>query len=359
MNAAFFHGPNDIKLERLEISKETPSDSKLLKVLSCSVCSYDVRTYRTGSFKVKPPVILGHEICAEIIDDYNGSKYKIKSGTRVTVYPIIPCLNCWYCKSSNFNLCMNLKEVGSTLNGGFAEYVLIPSRVFDVGGIVQVPDNVSNEEASLIEPLACCINGINQIKPMNFESIIIIGDGPIGMMQLMLLKRFSPQIDVTVIGKIKYRMETAKRLGADRVIAFREQDQLDSYKKLKEIEGSIKPNLIFVSNNNPISLTLAFYLANKNGKIIIFSGIKNIKEHSFNGPFNIDPNTIHYGQISVYGSFSSNPHNLNKAMRLVSEGEINLKNLITNTFSLENIGNALTTAESFKGLKSVVNNFDF
>ena len=129
--------------------------------------------------------------------------------------------------------------------------------------------------------------------------------------------------------------------------------------KLKEIEGSIKPNLIFVSNNNPISLTLAFYLANKNGKVIIFSGIKNKKEYSFNNSFNIDPNIIHYGQISVYGSFSSNPENLNEAMRFVSEGEINLKNLITNTFSLGDISNALNTAESFKGLKSVINNFDF
>jgi L-iditol 2-dehydrogenase len=359
MNAAFFHGPNDIKLEKLDIKKEPNGQFKLLKVLSCSVCSYDVRTFRTGSFKVKPPVILGHEICAEVVNNYEGPKYSIKSGTRVTIYPIIPCLNCWYCNSNNFNLCMSLREIGSTLNGGFAEYILIPSKVFEIGGIVPVPDSVSNEEASLIEPLACCINGINQIKPMNFDSIIIIGDGPIGLMQLMLLKRFSPQIDVTVIGKITHRLETAKRLGANRVITFQEHDQLDSYKKLREIDGSISPNLIFVSNNNPSSLTLAFYLANKNGKVIIFSGIKNIKEHSFGKPFNIDPNLIHYSQISVYGSFSSNPDNLKEAMKLVYEGEINLKNLITDTFSLDSIGDALKTAESFKGLKSVINRFDF
>jgi len=200
---------------------------------------------------------------------------------------------------------------------------------------------------------------MNQIKPMNFESIIIIGDGPIGIMQLLLLKRYSPQIDVTVIGKIRHRLEVAKRLGANRVIAYTEKDQLDSYKELKEIEGSIMPNLIFVSNNNPSSLTLAFYLANKNGKVIIFSGIKNRKEYSFNGPFNIDPNIIHYSQISVYGSFSSNPDNLREAMKLVYDGDINLKNLVTDTFSLDNIDNALRTAESFKGLKSIINKFDF
>jgi L-iditol 2-dehydrogenase len=359
MNVAFFHGPNDIKLERLDNMMGPNEDSELLKVLSCSVCSYDVRTFRTGSFKVKPPVILGHEICAEIVDDYNGPRCSMRSGTRVAVYPIIPCLNCWYCKNTNFNLCLNLREIGSTLNGGFAEYVRIPTRVFEIGGIIQVPDSVSNEEASLIEPLACCINGMNQIKPMNFESIIIIGDGPIGIMQLMLLKRFNPQIDVTVIGKIKHRMETAKRLGANRVITFSEKDQPESYKKLKEKDGSIKPNLIFVSNNNPSSLTLAFYLANKNGKVIIFSGIKNRKEDSSNIPFSIDPNIIHYSQISVYGSFSSNPDNLKEAMKLVYEGDINLKCLITDTFSLTNIDNALRAAESFNGLKSVINKFDF
>jgi len=359
MYAAFFHGPNDIKLKKMDDMWKPDGDSKILRVLSCSVCSYDVRTFRTGSFKVKPPVILGHEICAEIVDDYNGTNYNLRSGSRVTIYPIVPCLKCWYCNSNNFNLCMNLREIGSTLNGGFAEYIRIPSRVFEIGGIVPVPDRVSNEEASLIEPLACCINGMNQIKPMNFESIIIIGDGPIGIMQLQLLKRFNPQIHVTVIGKIKHRLETAERLGANRVIAFNENDQVDSYKKLKEIGGSIKPNLIFVSNNNPSSLTLAFYLANKNGKVIIFSGIKNRQEHSFSEPFNIDPNIIHYGQISVYGSFSSNPDNLREAMKLVYEGELNLKNLVTDTFSLDNIDNALRAAESFKGLKSVINKFDF
>src|ERR1044072_8572875 len=116
MKAAFFHGPNDIRLEKIDDIMSPLGDSKILKVLSCSVCSYDVRTFRTGSFKVTPPVILGHEICAETVYDYNGPKYNIRAGCRVTIYPIVPCLECWYCNNTKFNLCMNLREIGSTLN---------------------------------------------------------------------------------------------------------------------------------------------------------------------------------------------------------------------------------------------------
>lgn len=357
MNAAFFYGPNDIKIRKINIGKTSP-DLKLLKVLSCSVCSYDVRTFRTGSFKVNPPIILGHEICAETVDEFESLDYIIKPGTRVSIYPIIPCFNCWYCNNKNFNLCTDLKEIGSTVNGGFAEYILVPPEVFRIGGIVPVLDNVSNEEASLIEPLACCINGINQLKPIDFESVIIIGDGPIGLMQLMLLRRQSPKLDITIIGKIDHRLQKARALGANRVFVYHENDSPEKFEILKGITGSISPNLIFVSNSNPSSLKTAFYLANKNGKVIIFSGIKDDKRRSNDKEFILNPNYIHYNQVSVFGSFSSNPENLKEAMDLVNSGEIRLKELISNTFSLANIDDAIAAAESFKGLKSVINRFN-
>ncbi len=87
----------------------------------------------------------------------------IKEGSRVAVCPVIPCLNCRYCYNKQYNLCINLKEIGSTVNGGFAEYVKIPKNVIQIGGLVSVPDNLSNEEAALLEPLACCLNAFSHI----------------------------------------------------------------------------------------------------------------------------------------------------------------------------------------------------
>src|SRR6476469_2777221 len=340
MNAAVFYGPNNIKIKDIDIQKRK-SNEILLKVLSCSVCSYDVRTFRNGHFKVTPPIILGHEICAQIIDEYQSKNLLIKPKSRVSIYPIIPCNACWYCAHKKYNLCINLKEIGSTLNGGFAEYILVPKTVFEIGGIIPVLDNVSNEEACLIEPLACCINGINQVKNLEINTVIIIGDGPIGLMQLLLIKKILNK-NVTIIGKIPHRLESAKKLGADYTLLINEKNNdndndnnnniFEKYKKLiKNTSSEFSPNLIFISNNKN---------QNVNNKVMI----------------NIDPNFIHYNQISIFGSFSSTPKAINDAMNLINSKEIDLKEIITKKFSLFEIEEALQATESFKGFKSIINN---
>ena len=346
MNAALFYGPNDLKIENIDINSNS-KDEIVLKILSCSVCSDDVRTFRNGSFKVTPPVILGHEICAETITDYRGKNFSIKSNSRVSIYPIIPCFACWFCQNRKYNLCSNLKEIGSTINGGFAEFIKVPKKTFEIGGIVPVPEEISNEEASLIEPLACCINGINQIKNLDFESVIIIGDGPIGLMQLMLLKKILPKLNITMIGKISHRLESARILGANKVVEIK-NDYLDQIiSPLKELNGHKSPNLIFISNNNSNSINLALKLVNKNGKIVIFSGIKKVQEPNTTNDISIDPQSIHYDQISIYGSFSSNPENLKEAMSLVKNHEIRVKDLITHIFPPRDLEKAIKSSRVF------------
>ncbi len=360
MKAAIFHRPNEIKIENTLIDFKSPNNLSL-KVLSCSICSYDVRTFRFGSHKVSPPIILGHEICAETIDEFAGDNFSIKPKTRVAVYPVIPCFNCWFCTHKNYNLCSHLREIGSTINGGFAEYVSIPKKVFEIGGIVPILDDVTNEEASLIEPLACCINSLNQIRSLDFNSIVIIGDGPIAMMQIMLLKRFFPDKQIGVIGKIAHRLEMAKKMGANMVHQLESGYEPTLFSQLlKELNGNDSPNLIFISNNNPFSLKIALNLANKNGKIVIFSGLKSQPSVSEEADFNsiTEANFIHYNQISIFGSFSSTPENLREANALINSRELRIKDLITHTFALENIHDALTTSESYVGLKSIINKFD-
>ena len=358
MNAAVYYGPNDIRLENLDIHETSMDGMNLLKVLSCSVCNYDVRTYRNGNFKVTPPIILGHEICAEMVKEYKSSGLNLNPQTRVSIYPVIPCLECWYCQKSKFNLCSNLKELGSTVNGGFAEYIAIPKQLFEIGGIIPVSDSITNEEASLIEPLACCINSINQVRDLEFGSAIIFGDGPIGLMQFMLLKRFL-NINVAMIGKIKHRLETAKKLGADLVILSGGDEKLSNIiNQIREINGKFSPNLIFISNNNPDCIKHALKLVNKNGRIILFSGFKNktYSEKKFTS-CTMDPNFLHYNQISISGSFSSNPINFKEAMSLAESREIDLRTLITNTYSIDRIREAFSASESFTGIKSIINNF--
>ncbi len=223
--------------------------------------------------------------------------------------------------------------------------------------LYSITDNITNEEASLIEPLACCINSVNQVKNMEFESAIIFGDGPIGLMQLMLLKRFL-KITVTMIGKINHRLETAKKLGADLVISSDDDAEVNSVlNQIGEINGKFSPNLIFISNNNPECIKAALKLVNKNGRIILFSGLKNKIDSQKKTSLNIDPNFLHYNQVSLTGSFSSNPVNFKEAMCLVESRDVELHSLISNTYSIDEIREAFGASESFTGIKSIINDF--
>src|SRR5919112_3520376 len=237
MNAAVFYSPNNLSVQEIQFPiNQNEKGGVMLKVNACAVCGYDVRVFRNGHSKVTPPIILGHELCGEILKSTTpitttitttantttttSNDIIIKEGSRVAVCPVIPCLNCIYCYNKQYNLCINLKEIGSTVDGGFAEYVKIPKNVIQIGGLVPVPDNLSDEEAALLEPLACCLNGFSHIGQITTTTaakeekedkkgrqgrersqsvVVIIGDGPIGLLHLQLSKVYGAK--TIVVGK--------------------------------------------------------------------------------------------------------------------------------------------------------------
>ena len=169
MRAAVFYSPNNISLEERDHGYPSGHDQRrgiLLRMNACAVCGYDVNVYRNGHVKVRAPVVLGHEICGELVEppitsiphshpDGDVSQLDLVEGTRVVLSPVVPCLNCLYCDSRQYNLCNNLGEIGSSIDGGFAEFVRIPSNTLKIGGLIPLPNSLTNEESTLIEPLAC------------------------------------------------------------------------------------------------------------------------------------------------------------------------------------------------------------
>ena len=370
MNAAVFYSPNNLSVQ--EIQFPTNQDEKggvMLKVNACAVCGYDVRVFRNGHSKVTPPIILGHELCGEIlkaITTTTSNDIIIKEGSRVAICPVIPCLNCRYCYNKQYNLCINLKEIGSTVNGGFAEYVKIPKNIVQIGGLVSVPDNLSNEEAALLEPLACCLNAFSHIGQIITEEeekggekrspIVIIGDGPIGLLHLQLSKLYGAK--TIVVGKISTRIQKAKSMGADEVI-FADDNHQSSCKgtsvdNVLEFTDGIGANIVIVATSNPAALDLAIKIAAKNSRINIFAGMP--KDNN-NNTIRIDPNWLHYNQISITGSFSSTPSMLYEAARLASTKEIDLSKIVTHRYSLSNIEEAILATEKYYGLRAVINRF--
>ena len=365
MNAAVFYSPNNLSVQEIQFPTNQDEKGVMLKVNACAVCGYDVRVFRNGHSKVTPPIILGHELCGEIlktITTTTASNDIIKEGSRVAVCPVIPCLNCRYCYNKQYNLCINLKEIGSTVDGGFAEYVKIPKNIIQIGGLVSVPDNLSNEEAALLEPLACCLNAFSHIGQIITEgerersSVVIIGDGPIGLLHLQLSKLYGAK--TIVVGKISARIQKAKSMGADEVI-FADDDHQSSGKETSdnvlEFTDGIGANVVIVATSNPAALDLTMKIAAKNSIINIFAGMP--KENNNNNAIPIDPNWLHYNQISITGSFSSTPSMLYEAARLASTKEVDLSKIVTHRYSLSNIEEAILATEKYYGLRAVINRF--
>lgn len=332
IRAAVFYGPGKISVSHREI----PRSDFTLKIRSCCVCGYDARVFRNGHKKVNPPVVLGHEISAEATGDLKS----IKAGTRVAVYPVLPCLHCKHCLQKRYNLCTSMKEIGSTLDGGFAERISIPKEIAGIGGLVPIPDSLSDEEASLIEPLACCVNSISQAgAPGKDGSVAIIGDGPMGLLHLQLARNMLGA-RTAVIGKVPHRMDAARSLGAEVFPAG------DDVLEMREFAGG-GYDLVIVAASEPSALDLAAQLASKGSHINIFAGIK--------GPATLDPNLIHYSQMSVSGSFSSTPADFARAIQLASNRQaVDLSKMITHRYSLDDISDALSATEGYRGLRAAV-----
>lgn len=345
MRAAMFYGPNNLVVEEKKMTYD--KNDVVLKVDVCAVCGYDSRVYHNGHKKVKPPLVLGHEICGTILTEINTDYGVIRSGTRVAVSPVIPCLSCKLCFKHQYNLCNNLREIGSTVDGGFAEYVKIPQQIIKIGGLVEVPDNLKSEEAALLEPLACCLNGFSHLKKVGPEStVLIIGDGPIGLLHLQISKKLY-HAKTAVIGKIPSRIQRAKAIGADEVFMFDD----GTARQVMSFTDGHGADLVIVATSSPDALGFATKVAAKNSNINIFSGFPN------DNRFSIDPNWLHYNQVSITGSFSSTPEMLQKAARLASDGKIDLSKIISHRYSLDNITQAILDTSEFHGLRVVIDRF--
>ncbi len=346
-HSAVFSGPRNFEIKDLPMSGK--NCNVLLKTLSCAVCGYDVRVFKEGHKKVRPPIVLGHEICARTLGTLSLPNGQIiAEDKRVIVSPLIPCLKCHHCNAGHFNSCNKLNEIGSSVNGGFADYINIPENNILINGIVPIESNINDDEASLIEPLSCCLNAyLNIDNSVRDEYVIIIGDGPIGLIHLQISKLFGAK--TIVVGKIPFRLKEAKSIGADMILMNNDSDE--SIRNIWDYTYEKGGKLIIVATSNPDAIDLALKVAGKNSLINVFAGI------SKNKFVNIDPNLLHYNQITLSGSFSSTPNLMKKAVDLVHDQKINLRRLVTHRFSLDEIDNAFGITEDYRGLRSVINSF--
>ena len=333
MIAAVYRGAKALQIEEVEIPEIGDRDV-LVKVSVCGVCGTDLKKISLGL--QPPPRIYGHETTGTICK-VGSEVAKWREGDRVAVNHHIPCmqLDCFYCSRRAFAQCPIYKKTGATAGfepagGGFAEYV----RVMDwcVDGMIKIPEGVSFEEASFVEPLNTCLKGVHIAGIQSGDTVLVIGQGPIGMLftQLAVLQGAK----VVATDKIAHRREISLSFGAKAAL-HPDEDVSSAVMGLSEGRGA-DVGIVAVPHVQVISE--AFAQVRPCGKVLLFAQTR-LKDF-----FQVDAGEVCMNEKALIGSYSSDYSLQDEAASLIFSGKVNVGPLITHRFPLSQINEALHLA---------------
>lgn len=344
MKAGLLNAPNDLSFETVP-DPSLRSGDILIKVKAATICGTDIRIFRgRKTAGVRYPSILGHEFAGEIVD--NGGQSAFQCGDAVAVCPAIPCGYCDHCKRGYENICQNLTAIGYEIDGAFAEYIRIPANAVHSRNIFKLPENLSWENAALIEPLSCVLNGQEKIEVGVGDVVVILGAGPIGLLHVKLA-RHSGASRIIVSEPNAQRRQTALAAGAD-VVVDPIDDDIGAI--VRERTGGLGADKVIVAIGVPKLANDALSLVRHRGKVSLFAGFSKGEMAP------MDVNLIHYNEIVVTGSFGLNRLQFEKSLKMIASGQIEVESMLTHRFELRDISEALATAERGDAVKVAVVN---
>jgi len=326
-----------MKLEEIPIPKVTDIDV-LVKVKNVGICGSDISYYYglspVGTSTGKGPIVLGHEFTGEVVKVGKVPEQLglFKEGDRVVVNPVQHCNACYACAAGQTNLCENISVPGVTTNGGFAEYCV--SRYT---GLFKLPDNVSYAAGAFTEPFACVVYGIKKldIKPGQF--VAIFGPGPMGQMMVQLAKSVGAG-KVALIGTRDYRLEMGRKFGADYIFNIKDKSSKYYVENLKRAISDLTKGRLAERAIVPTSSNDAFEQAvdiTGNCAIIVHFGLPNEDD-----VIHIPALSFHTMDKEIRSSWLA-PLAWPTAIRSIEEGLVNVEELVTHTYPLEETEKAI------------------
>ncbi len=332
MQAAVYRGVDDVRMETVAVPQIGPGEL-LVRVHTCGICGTDLKKIATGSHS--SPRIFGHEtagVVAAIGDGVVG--YGV--GDRVMVFHHIPCRDCFYCRNKVFAQCPTYKKVGVTAGyeasgGGFAEYV----RVMDwiVGkGVVRIPDGVSFEQASFIEPVNTCMKGIETLRLTPGETVLVIGQGPIGIILAVLARRQGARVITSDLFPSRHTI--AKAFGLSENIDASTSDAVQTIKEFTEGRGADAVILAVAGNH---LIRSAMDATRPGGRVLLFAQTQH-------GEATIDPAGVCVDEKSLLGSYSASVDLQDESAQFVLSREMDMERLISHRFPLAEAVEALHLA---------------
>lgn len=340
MRAAVLKAPNDMCL--MEAAEPLPEPGDLvLRVKAATICGTDIRILRgRKTAGVRYPSIIGHEFAGEVV----AGTPEVPTGTRVGVCPSIPCGRCAQCLRGRENLCPNQQAMGYHIDGAFAELVRIPARAVASGHVHALSDSMGFDEAALAEPLACVLNGQNQVDLSAGDTVAVLGAGPIGLLHVQLA-RLRGAARVIVSEPSAQRREAALSLGADVVI---DPTAEDLRSRVRGETGGLGADVVICAIGIPALASQAIGLAGLGGRISLFAGFSKGEQAE------LDVNAIHYDELRVTGAFGLSRLDFATALRILADRRIDGRTMITHRYGLSDLDEAFAQAERGGAIKVAI-----
>jgi L-iditol 2-dehydrogenase len=337
MRAAVYYEQKNIRLEEMHIP-EIGEDEILVEMKACGICGSDLMDWY---LKPRAPLVLGHEP-AGIVAKKGRLVNSFDIGDRVFVHHHVACLKCHYCRHGDYTLCKQFHET-NIKPGGFAQYFRVPAPNLQLDTL-KIPDALSFEEATLIEPVGCCLRALKKCNVQRDDSVVVIGAGTTGIIHAALSKILGAKTIVSDL--IDFRLKAAKRFGADVVVDANSED-VESVVKAET--GGIGVDVVVVTAPSLEAYRIGLRICRKGGKLCVFAPTKP-GEYS-----QVSPKDLFFTEVQIIPSYSTSHLETREALDLLESNKLNVKGLITHRFKLADIGKAFKIAlESKDSLKVIV-----
>lgn len=335
MRALVYNGPKNIRVEDVEIPEIGATDV-LIKLKYCGVCGTDIHIFSGdgGAFEVTPPLIMGHEYSG-IVEKVGPKVSRVKAGDLVTVDPNQMCGECYYCKNAMEQFCENVIGIGTTTDGGFAEYqVVCEKQVF------KFKEGMDALTASMTEPVSCCLHGIDLCNIKLGDEVLVIGGGPIGLIMLQLAKMAGAS-KIILSEPVTEKREMGRKLGADLVVNPLEEDLVAVLK-----QNCKNVNVVIECVGNIRTIDTAIQCAGNGATVMMFG---------LTGPgksLNVDPELVFKKELKLTSSFI-NPYTFERSVAILESGKLNVTEMISDVIPLEDCVKAFED-ESYRRKGKVV-----
>jgi len=338
VRVAMYYNNHDVRLEEMPTPQIGPGEL-LVRVEACGICGSDVMEWYRRD---RVPLVLGHEIGGQIVAVGDGVE-RYKEGDRVSAAHHVPCNTCHYCLSGHHTVCDTLRQTNFD-PGGFAEYIRLPAINVN-HGVFLLPDEVSYEEATFIEPLACVLHGQRQAHTQPGHSVLIIGSGITGLLHVQLARVLRAGC-VVATDINDYRLEAAQQFGADAAIQAKE----DLPSRLRQVNRGRLADRVIVCTGATSAITQALQSVERGGTVLFFAPT----ELGVTIPISIN-DLFWRNDITLTTSYAGSPADYTAALELIRARRVHIGKMITHRLGLAEAGLGFQlVAEAQNSIKVII-----